>query len=268
MPLISDIIAAIEAEAPLILQESWDNSGLQVGHADRECTGVLLALDPSEEVVEEAKAGGCNLIVTHHPLIFHAPRRITGDTAQQRIIERALCSGIAIYSAHTSLDNAPRGLNRHAAALLGLEGVKPLVPSDLIEGAGSGAVGTLPKPLSGPEFVALVKARFGSPVVRCSAAIDRYSSGVQISRVALCTGSGSSMLADAERSGAQVFLTSDTRYHDFIDHGRESLMIADIGHHESELAARDIFYRLISEKFSNFAVRLSESDITNPIIYA
>ena len=60
MPLISDIIAAIEAEAPLILQESWDNSGLQVGHADRECTGVLLALDPSEEVVEEAKAGGCN----------------------------------------------------------------------------------------------------------------------------------------------------------------------------------------------------------------
>lgn len=206
--------------------------------------------------------------MTHHPLIFHAPRRITGDTAQQRIIERALCSGIAIYSAHTSLDNAPRGLNRHAAALLGLEGVKPLVPSDLIEGAGSGAVGTLPKPLSGPEFVALVKARFGSPVVRCSAAIDRYSSGVQISRVALCTGSGSSMLADAERSGAQVFLTSDTRYHDFIDHGRESLMIADIGHHESELAARDIFYRLISEKFSNFAVRLSESDIANPIIYA
>ncbi|MBD5345931.1 MAG: Nif3-like dinuclear metal center hexameric protein [Bacteroides sp.] len=267
MPRIADIIAAIEEEAPLSIQESWDNSGLQIGRADTECTGVMLALDPTEKVVEEAIGHGCNLIVSHHPLIFHAPKQIIGATAQQRAIERALRGGVAIYSAHTSLDNAPNGLNRHVASRLGLTEIEPLVPLSM-PGAGSGAVGNLPHPISGPEFVDRVKATFGSPVVRCSSAIDRYSNGSLIHRVALCTGSGSSMIDDAEASGAQVFLTADTRYHDFLDRGSENLMIADIGHHESELAARDIFYRLISGKFSNFAPRFSISDMSNPIVYA
>lgn len=268
MPRIADIIAAIEAEAPLCLQESWDNSGLQIGHPEVECSGVMLALDPTEWAVADAIAAGCNLLVTHHPLIFRAPNQIVGATAQQRVIEAAIRAGLAIYSAHTSLDNAPRGLNHHAAELLGLTDIAPLAPSAVMEGAGSGAVGNLPEPLSGPEFVALVKSCFGSPVVRCSSAIDRYMRGETISRVALCTGSGSSMIGDARAAGAQAFLTSDTRYHDFLDNGSETLMIADIGHHESELAARDIFYRIISEKFSNFAVRLSISDVANPIVYA
>lgn len=268
MARIADVIAAIEEAAPLALQESWDNSGLQTGHASRRCTGVMIALDPTEAVIDEAVAEGCNLVVTHHPLIFRAPARIVGATPQQRAIERSLCSGVAVYSAHTSLDNAPGGLNRHAAGLLGLTDVEPLVASAICPGAGSGAVGNLPTPLDGDRFVALVKSCFGSPVVRCSSAIGRYQGGAMISRVALCTGSGSSMLPEAVASGAQVFLTSDTRYHDFLDYGQGALMIADIGHHESESGARDIFYNIISKKFSNFAVRLSRSDTANPILYA
>lgn len=268
MPRISDIISVIETAAPLSLQEEWDNSGLQVGHPDNECTGVMIALDPTEKVVEAAIACGCNLVVAHHPLIFHAPKQIVGANDQQRAIERAILGGVSIYSAHTSLDKSPRGLNRCAAELLGLEDIKPLEPSPLAPGAGLGAVGDLPSPLSGPEFVELVKACFGSPVVRCSPAIDRYAAGEKIGRVALCTGSGSSLAELAAEAGAQVFLTSDTRYHDFLDHGSDRLMIADIGHHESESIARDIFYRLISEKFSNFAIRMSASDVANPIVYA
>lgn len=268
MPLIADIIAAIETEAPLELQEDWDNSGLQVGRRDKECSGVMIALDPTEKVVEEAVARGCNLVVTHHPLIFHAPCRIVGEDGQQRTIELAIRSGVAVYSAHTSLDKAPRGLNRIAAEMLGLKDIQPLQHDSRMAGAGLGAVGNLPEPLTAEQFVELVKARFGSPVVRCSAAFDRYSCDEKISRVALCTGSGSSLLGDAEAAGAQVFLTSDTRYHDFLDRGSERLMIADIGHHESEFMSREIFYHLISEKFSNFAVRMSESDVANPIVYA
>ncbi len=268
MPRISEIISAIEAEAPLSLQEEWDNSGLQVGHTDRECTGVMIALDPTEKVVEEAIAHGCNLVVAHHPLIFKAPRQIIGANDQQRTIERAIRGGVTVYSAHTSLDKSPHGLNRHAAELIGLGDIEPLEPSSVMPGAGLGAVGNLPLPLSGPEFVDLIKSRFGSPVVRCSSAIDRYSSADRIIRVALCTGSGSSLVKEAHAAGAQAFLTSDTRYHDFLEHGSDTLMIADIGHHESESIARNIFYRLISEKFSNFAIRMSASDVANPIVYA
>lgn len=268
MPRIADIIAAIEAEAPLTLQESWDNSGLQIGHADAECTGVMIALDPSVAAIDDAIAAGCNMLATHHPLFFHKPERIVGATAQQRIIERAISSGVAIYSAHTSLDAAPRGLNHTAAEMLGLTGIAPLEPSSAIPGAGMGAVGNLPSPLSAHEFVELVKAKFGSPVVRCSAACNRHCGDSKISRVALCTGSGSSMIAAAKRAGADAYLTSDTSYHLFADHVDEPLMIADIGHHESESHARDILMRIISEKFPNFAVRMSNSDTVNPIAYA
>lgn len=268
MPRIADITAAIEAEAPLCLQESWDNSGLQTGHADAECTGVMIALDPSVAAIDEAVAAGCNLLVTHHPLFFHKPERIVGATAQQRIIEWSISRGVAVYSAHTSLDAAPNGLNRTAAEMLGLTDITPLEASATIPGAGMGAVGNLPSPLSAQEFIELVKATFGSPTVRCSAACDRYHGDNRISRVALCTGSGSSMIAAAKRAGADAYITSDTSYHLFADHVDEALMIADIGHHESESHARDILMRIISEKFPNFAVRMSNSDTVNPIAYA
>lgn len=266
MPKISDIISAIEAEAPLSLQEGWDNSGLQAGHAEAECTGVMLAVDPTEWAIDEAVRSGCNLLVTHHPLLFHAPKQFVGATAVQRVVERALRDGVAVYSAHTSMDNAPRGLNRRAAEMLGLVDIEPLIPSPVMAGAGSGAVGRLSEPVAIEDFVAMVKSAFGSPVVRLSRARGRKP-GEPICRVALCTGSGSSMLHEAEAAGADLFLTSDTRYHDFLDHGSGRMLIADIGHHESEMHARDIFYRIITEKFPNFAVSFAHTD-ANPILYA
>ncbi|MCM1029089.1 MAG: Nif3-like dinuclear metal center hexameric protein [Pseudoflavonifractor sp.] len=268
MPTIAQIIAAIEEIAPLLLQEEWDNSGLQVGHPEAECTGAMLALDPTEWALDEAIAQGCNLLVTHHPLLFHAPKQYVGATAQQRTVERALRAGVAIYSAHTSLDNAPAGLCAHAARLLGLTAVAPLIPSPAMAGAGSGAVGSTPRPMTSAEFIEAVKGTFGSPVVRCSRAYGRYEGdGQLITRVALCTGSGGSFIPQALASGAQAYLTSDTRYHDFLDSGSDTLLIADIGHYESEKPACDIFYDIISKKFPNFAVRYSFTDV-NPILYA
>ena len=116
--------------APLPLQDGFDNAGLQIGLTDAEVTGVLLCLDVTEAVLDEAVALGCNLIVSHHPLIFSPLKRITGSNYVERCVLKALANGIAIYSAHTNLDNAPGGVNYRIAEKLGLQNVRILVPKE------------------------------------------------------------------------------------------------------------------------------------------
>ena len=116
--------------APLPLQDGFDNAGLQIGLTDAEVTGVLLCLDVTEKIVEEAVASGCNLIVSHHPLIFSPLKKITGATYVERCVIKALSNGVAIYSAHTNIDNAPNGVNYRIAEKLGLQNLKILVPKE------------------------------------------------------------------------------------------------------------------------------------------
>ena len=116
--------------APLPLQDGFDNAGLQIGLTEAEVTGVLLCLDVTEAVVDEAVASGCNLIVSHHPLIFSPLKRITGDNYIERCVIKALANGIAIYSAHTNIDNAPGGVTYRIAGKLGLQNVRILVPKE------------------------------------------------------------------------------------------------------------------------------------------
>jgi dinuclear metal center YbgI/SA1388 family protein len=127
---IKEIAAALEIFAPLPLQEGYDNAGLQIGVTEAEVTGVLLCLDVTEEVVDEAIASECNLIVSHHPLIFHGLKKITGRNYVERCILKALGNNIAIYSAHTNLDNAPGGVNFKIAEKLGLKNVRILAPKE------------------------------------------------------------------------------------------------------------------------------------------
>ena len=116
--------------APLPLQDGFDNAGLQIGLTEAEVAGVLLCLDVTEAVVDEAVALGCNLIVSHHPLIFSPLKRITGSNYIERCVIKALANGIAIYSAHTNIDNAPGGVNYRIAEKLGLQNVRILVPKE------------------------------------------------------------------------------------------------------------------------------------------
>ena len=126
--LIQEIIAALEAYAPPVFQESFDNAGLLVGSADRACTGVMVTLDATEEVISEAVTKGCNLVVTYHPIIFKALRRITGKTYVERAVMSAIHNGVAIYAIHTNLDNVSNGMNSRIASTLGLTGLAPLEP--------------------------------------------------------------------------------------------------------------------------------------------
>lgn len=125
---ISDITSAIEEFAPLSLQEGYDNSGMQIGDSCREATGVLLCVDVTEDIVDEAIENGINLIISHHPLIFKGIKRITGATDIERCIMKAAGNGIAVYSAHTNMDNADKGVSYRMAEKLGLENIAPLAP--------------------------------------------------------------------------------------------------------------------------------------------
>ena len=129
MPTVREVIRCIEEFAPSFYQESYDNSGLQVGNFQQEITGALLSIDVTEDVVEEAKSEGLNLIISHHPVIFGGIKKITGNTYTERIIAKAIKNDIAIYSCHTNIDNVSSGVSFRMAKKLGLARVKVLKPT-------------------------------------------------------------------------------------------------------------------------------------------
>lgn len=260
--LNSDITKAIESLAPLHLQEDWDNSGYQIGNPGEECSGVLICVDVTPEIIKEAVAKKCNLIITHHPLMFRGVKQIMGRNRVERTIAEAIRNGITVYSSHTAVDNAPQGVSGTMAKMLGLTDCHALMPIHGIENAGCGIVGVLPAPLSPDSLVKLVKRTFDSPIARCS---DIQGGLEQITTVALCGGAGAEFIPAAIERGAQAYITSDTKLNYFLDY-IDDIFLIDIGHYESEKCTKHIFYHLLSEKFPNFALFISESE-KNPINY-
>ena len=361
---IKEIVSALERFAPLPLQDGFDNAGLQIGLTDAEATGALLCLDVTEAVLDEAIASGCNLIISHHPLIFKGYKSITGKDYVERCILKAIKNDIVIYSAHTNLDNVPGGVNFKIAEKIGLKNVRILDPkeSSLIklvtfvpsaqaeevrnalftagcgcignydscsyntegegtfraqEGShpfcgtvgelhretevrietilpeykkgevirallskhpyeepaydlyplhnswaqvGSGIVGELEEPESELEFLKRIKRIFEVGCLKHNKLTGRL-----IQKVSLCGGAGAFLIPQAVRSGADVFITGEIKYHDYF--GRETdILLAEIGHYESEQYTKEIFYSIIRDLFPNFALQFSKVT-TNPIKY-
>lgn len=256
---VKDIVAMLEAEVPLAWQESYDNAGLAVGSPEAEVERVLIALDATEEVVEEAISEGCQMVVTHHPIIFRPIKRLADENRQQRTIANAIRHGIALYAAHTNLDSAPqRGISHHLAALLGLNVVSLLEPS-AVEGVGIGVVGELPEAVPTEEFLVRIKDVLGVVALRHSTMrIDK------VQRVAICSGSGGGLIEAAEKSGADLYLAADFKYHDFVDADR--MVLVDAGHFESEICAIEILFDILSKKITTFALRKSAC-AENPVKY-
>ena len=248
---INDVIAFLDVTFHPEYQEDYDNAGFLVGDGEAEYSGALVALDLTEAVVAEAKRQGLNLIVTHHPFIFGGMRRVTDRTCSGRTLLEMIRSGIAAYAAHTNLDNMPDGVSGVLAERLGLHNCRILKPMAVGDNLGAGMVGELDEAMPAEAFLSKVKQLLGLPVVRYS------GEQTAVRRVAVCGGSGSDFIADAIAARADAYLTADLKYHDFQQpEGR--LLLADIGHYESEQFAREIIYRAISEKFCNFACRISE----------
>jgi dinuclear metal center YbgI/SA1388 family protein len=258
---ISEITCHLESLAPLRYQEDYDNCGLLLGSPESNCSGVLISLDTTEAVIEEAVERGCNLVVSHHPLIFRGIKRISEGTEGGMAIISALRNNIAVYAIHTNLDNVLPGVNSAIAHKLGLENLRFLLPKENAQGrAGSGLVGDLPQAPGEEQFLQLLQRQFRIPLIRHTAL-----TGKPVRCVALCGGAGSFLITNAISANADFFITADIRYHEFFEaEGR--LVMADIGHYESEQYTTDLLFDAILKKFPNFAV-LKAGTPTNPVHY-
>jgi len=361
---LSVLIKFLEEFAPPNYQEDYDNSGLLIGQPEQELVAALVALDCTEAIVDEAIENNCNLIITHHPIVFKGLKKITGKTYVERVVLKAIKNNIALYAIHTNLDHVKHGVNGVICERLGLANVKILSPkggllkklvtfcpvdfaprvrealfaagagnignysdcSFSVDGAGTfkagedtnpfvgaqdilhqedevrievvfltqqqrkvmlallenhpyeevaydiyalensldnvgaGMVGWLEEGLDGLAFLNFVKDRMDAKVVRHTNLLPK-----KIKKVAVCGGSGSFLLQQAIASGADAFVTSDFKYHEFFD-ADNKLVIADIGHFETEQFTSNLLIDIIQEKFPNFAIRLTEHN-TNPVNY-
>lgn len=362
--LLKEIINALNDSVPFPLQEDYDNSGLIIGNGADNIHSVLITLDITHEVMDEAARKGCNLIISHHPLIFSGLKSLTGQTETEKLVARAIREGIAVAAMHTNADNHHMGVNKILCNKLGVENHKVLKPlkgtlrklatfvpkshtdgvlnalfeagagkignydscsyrisgtgtfraldhanpfvgkigelhqepeekielvfpeflekkviSALLEShpyeevaydiytlanswnrAGAGMIGELRTPEYADVFLSKVKALLNLGCVRHTGEKNEL-----IKRVAVCGGSGSFLIKDALKAGADIFLTGDIKYHDFfLPSGK--MIIADIGHYESEQYTKELIFTLLREKFPTFALFISET-ITNPIKY-
>ena len=258
---IKEVVDALERFAPLPLQESFDNAGLQVGLTEAEVSGALLCLDVTEKVVDEAVALGCNLIVSHHPLIFHPLKRIVYADDVQRAVAKALKNDITVVSMHKNMDNAHGGVNFKIAGKMGLKGCRFFAPKtvDGIEG-GSGVIGQLPEQMAADDFVIMLKRTFDVECVQCNQLLRR-----PIKSVAVCGGAGSFLLHDAITEKADAFVTGEMHYHEYFGHEQE-IQIAVIGHYQSEQFTNEIFKEIIEKQCKGVKAYLTKAN-TNPIIY-
>ena len=249
---VKEVIDALERFAPLPLQESYDNAGLQVGLTEAEVSGALLCLDVTEAVVHEAVELGCNLIVSHHPVLFRGLKQVSDATQVQRVVRLAIQNDIAIYSAHTNLDKAEDGVNYQMAERLGLIDVVPV--------GDCGVVGYLSAPMDARFFLDRVKEVFHCQCLMHNEVLLR-----PIQSVVICGGSGEFLLDEAIAQEADAFLTGEMRYHFYMGHEQE-IQICVLGHYESEQYTVDLLEKILVDEFPHLPLYQTEIN-TNPIQY-
>ena len=232
---VSDMVDIMESIAPPSLAEEWDNVGLQIGNPDWDIKKVWIALDPIKMVIAEACSSGVDMLITHHPMFIKPLYGIDLKTPLGASLELAIKNRLAIFAAHTNLDSAEDGLNDVLAKQIGLSNTTPLVPAAAEPkgisqtGNGIGRIGDLANPISLKDFAANIKEKMGLPSVDVVGAFN-----MDIHKVAICTGSGSSLVDKFLASDAQVFISGDLRYHDAQDVLSAGRGIVDIGHFYSE----------------------------------
>lgn len=268
MAKAKEIMKVIEVVAPLQLQEDYDNAGLQCGDPGQEVKRVLCCMDVTERTIDEAVAQDCQMIASHHPLLFRGLKKVSADGDYiSRCVYRAIKEGILLYAAHTNLDNAPKGVNMKMVEELGYDahGIHPLapvpadrlrnLPVDYAKECGSGKVFDLAEPVNIEDFKSHVAQVFTSD--SCTTNNDYNSdSSRQIHRVALCGGAGSDFIRDAERIKADVYITGEIGYHRMFGHPDICLM--ELGHWESEQYTVELLKEIITAAVPDVEVVMSQ----------
>ena len=261
-PTAREIAAALESWADPRFAESYDNVGLHVGRADREVTSALVALDLTPAIINEADKLGADLIVTHHPLLFKAPRRVLDEDLQGHMILELARKDITLLSVHTNLDAVSGGVSFDLARRLGMHDITFLHLREDAQ-SGLGAVGRLPEPRSLEALLELIARKLKNPALR-------YAGDLQspVQTVAVCGGSGSSLIGAALEAGADAYITADISYHYFFDvltrSGQPGMALIDAGHYETERHTEELLCRWLQSRFEQVTFTRT-SVCTNPI---
>lgn len=254
---IEELTRWLEETYPSAAAEEWDNVGLLVGDDTKQVTHVLLALDLTEEVLEEAKEKGADMIITHHPMIFSGIKRINNHSFTGRRILQLIQMGISYYAIHTNYDVLRMGDLSAGYLFLSEPQVLAQVSQEEGRDQGLGRVGNLTRPMSLKEYAHLVKQSLGLSDVRVYG-----DPGQIVKRAAVCTGSGKSLLPQVLASGAQVYVTGDIDHHTGIDAVAQGLAIIDAGHYGTEYIFMEDMKEKLSEAFPS--LKLSCARIKYP----
>ena len=226
MTTVQQVYEHIHHFAPFGTEEPWDNCGLLVGDPNQPVEKVLVALDVTDGVLQEARQAGVQLIVSHHPVIFTPLKQVTKD----QIVYQLVAAGISVISAHTNLDKAPQGVNYHLARALKLENVRhfgPVVETEVGK-ASLGRLGDLPAEKSVAQLAQLAKERLG-----CGAA-EYVECPQPVRTVAVVGGTGGDFLEQAKAQGAQCLVTADVKHNQFLQAAHMGMGIIDAGHYSTE----------------------------------
>lgn len=254
MGTVAEVTAALETFAPLSLAEEWDSVGLQIGDPKARCQTIAIGLDLTLATLEEAIAAEADLIITHHPLLFSRRlRTIRFDQPIGHLIQRLCEEKISYYTAHTNLDSTHGGLNDSMAEQLQLTDLKSLLPpSSQIPPAlakkvvGLGRVGRLKTPGTLGQLAKQVQEIFQPEDLRIIGHEHQ-----ELIQIALCTGSGGSLMREAIASGADCYITGDVKYHQALDAEAAGMAVLDVGHYASELPAIAILHDVLEKAFGN-----------------
>lgn len=257
MATVKDIFAQMDQWAPFETQMDFDNAGFLVGRGDREVRKILVSLDITEPVTDEAAEWGADLIVAHHPVIFQPVRRITDETPAGRILLALAERGIAAICAHTNLDAAQGGVNVCLAQALELTDLEQLHQDGVDRNGqpyGIGRVGTCHRAeLSAQEYATFVKEKLHAAGVRFA------DGGKPVRRVAVGGGSCGSMLEDALAAGCDTFVTADVKYNQFLDAKALRITLMDAGHYATENVVCPKIVQYLSLKFPGIPVKISQT---------
>lgn len=262
---VQDIVEALETWADPTFAESYDNIGLQVGSVMHPVRRVLIALDLTPDVVEEAVQKKSSMILTHHPLLFHRPSSILDDDFVGYLILRLARENITLYSIHTNLDAAQGGVSIRLAEILGIQ--TPTFLNPHASGtSGMGAIGQLPDPEPLKVFLDRVHLALKTPALRYTGAIDE-----PIKTVAVCGGSGGNLIQSALGANADVYVTADLSYHRFFEtlgpDGGCRMALVDAGHYETEKHTEQLLRDWLTKRFPSVDFYCT-SIPTGPINYS
>ena len=243
---VKDIYDYLNLIAPFDTAEEWDNCGLTIGSINKEVRKIYIALDVTNDALEDAKSFGADLVITHHPMIFNPISEVLSDS----LVYKAVVSGMSFIASHTCLDKAEGGVNTCLANKVGIKNLKTS------ENDGFLKYGEI-EPCVAEEFAKKIKSALGG-------AVSFTDSGKTIKTVALCSGGGGDLVAEAKNMGADAFLTGEAKHHEYLYSKDFGISMFAAGHYETENIVCEYLYNSLNEKFGN-EIEIKVSDLKNPV---